>query len=50
MSITPISIRLKDEDTVYDQSTRVGRQIEATLILDRVVLVQTWHIFYFKIT
>ena len=26
-----------DEDTTYDQSTRVGRQVEAGPILDRVV-------------
>ena len=26
-----------DEDTVYDQSTRAGRQVEAGPILDRVV-------------
>ena len=26
-----------DEDTVYDQSTRAGRQVEAAPILDRVV-------------
>ena len=26
-----------DEDTAYDQSTRAGRQVEAGLILDRVV-------------
>ena len=26
-----------DEDTAYDQSTRVGRQVEAGPILDRVV-------------
>ena len=26
-----------DEDTSYDQSTRVGRQVEAGSILDRVV-------------
>ena len=28
-----------DEETAYDQSTIVGRQVEATPILDRVVLV-----------
>ena len=26
-----------DEDTAYDQTTHVGRQVEAGLILDRVV-------------
>ena len=26
-----------DEDTTYDQSTRAGRQVEAGLILDRVL-------------
>ena len=26
-----------DEDTAYDQSTRAGKQVEAGLILDRVV-------------
>jgi hypothetical protein len=40
-----------DEDTTYDQSTRVSRQVETAPILDRVALVQTWHIcFEFKIT
>jgi hypothetical protein len=31
-----------DEDTAYDQSTRVGRQVEVASILDRMVLIQTW--------
>jgi hypothetical protein len=34
-----------DEDTMYNQSNRVGRQVKTAPILDRVVLVQTWHIF-----
>jgi hypothetical protein len=36
----------EDEDTAYDHSTRVGRQVEAGLILDRVVC----HLLYFYIS
>jgi hypothetical protein len=36
----------KDEDTTYDHSTRVGRQVEAGPILDRVVC----YLLYFSIS
>ena len=32
-----LRVQWTDEDTAYDQSTHAGRQVEAGLILDRVV-------------
>jgi hypothetical protein len=36
----------EDEDTAYDHSTRVGRQVEEGPILDRVA----YHLLYFSIS
>ena len=39
-----------DEDTTYDRSTHVGRQVEVGPILDRVVSQSTYFVMFSYIT